>query len=155
MEMVAVKFIPIDPSSSDTRKLQREIDIMKMIPQAPEVVRTLPRVLAFAWTLGVSLMLCFFYVGDLPRLLRQGRHAGPLLCPRLSTCSLLWPWRGVLLPLCSDMRHAAGGAQLIVMEYCDGGSVMDILRLPHKLTEEVRSTPHINLRPSAVVRALR
>ncbi len=54
------------------------------------------------------------------------------------------------------MRHAAGGAQLIVMEYCDGGSVMDILRLPHKLTEEVRSTSHIiNLRPSAVVRALR
>lgn len=51
------------------------------------------------------------------------------------------------------MRHAAGGAQLIVMEYCDGGSVMDILRLPHKLTEEVRS--HINLRPSAVVRAFR
>jgi hypothetical protein len=48
MEMVAVKFIPIDPSSSDTRKLQREIDIMKMIPQAPEVVRTLPQVLAFA-----------------------------------------------------------------------------------------------------------
>ena len=46
------------------------------------------------------------------------------------------------------------GAQ-VAMEYCDGGSVMDILRLPHKLTEEVRSTPHINLRPSAVVRALR
>lgn len=52
------------------------------------------------------------------------------------------------------MRHAAGGAQLIVMEYCDGGSVMDILRLPHKLTEEVRCS-HVNLRPSAVVRALR
>lgn len=75
MEMVAVKFIPIDPTSSDTRKLQREIDIMKMIPHAPEVV---------------TYHGC--YVKD-------------------------------------DML-------LIVMEYCDGGSVMDILRLPHKLTEE-------------------
>jgi len=41
MELVAVKFIPIDPTSSDTKKLQREIDIMKKIPHCPEVVRRL------------------------------------------------------------------------------------------------------------------
>lgn len=75
MELVAVKFIPIDPTSSDTKKLQREIDIMKKIPHCPEVV---------------TYHGC--YVKD-------------------------------------DML-------LIVMEYCDGGSVMDVLRLPHKLTEE-------------------
>eukprot|EP01087_Luapelamoeba_hula_P014201 TRINITY_DN4125_c0_g1_i2.p1 TRINITY_DN4125_c0_g1~~TRINITY_DN4125_c0_g1_i2.p1 ORF type:complete len:414 (-),score=71.29 TRINITY_DN4125_c0_g1_i2:125-1366(-) len=75
--MVAVKFIPIE--SEDVRKLQKEIDIMKSISRAPEIVQ---------------------YHG----------------------C------------------YVKDEMLLIVMEYCDGGSVMDILRACKRtLTEEQAS----------------
>ncbi|KAL6068236.1 Plant dual-specificity MAP kinase kinase family domain protein [Balamuthia mandrillaris] len=87
LEMVAVKFIPIE--SEDTFKLQREIDIMKKIPYAPEIVK---------------------YFG----------------------C------------------YVKDNMLLIVMEYCDGGSLMDILRACNKTLEEAQ----IAAASAAVVRGL-
>jgi serine/threonine kinase 3 len=88
LELVAVKFIPIE-NREDTQKLQKEIDIMRKIPPAPEIVK----------------------------------------------------YHGCYIK--DDML-------LIVMEYCDGGSMMDILRLcKRKLNED-----QIAAACAAVVRGL-